>query len=111
MRPLFIALCLALLPFAAGVTAAPASAAMTQVATLKGRLVGISATSIAVIDETSGKVVHFQLEAPFEEAYSANEKAQIPMNDLRVNSIVRVTYDQSRGGPRRAERIVILKRP
>jgi len=59
---------------------------------------GISATSIAVIDENSGKVVHFMLEAPFEDAFAANEKVQIPMNELRTNSTVRVDYDQNRGG-------------
>jgi hypothetical protein len=99
------------LPALAGLAPLPAGASMEQMATLKGRLVGISATSIAVIDENSGKVVHFMLEAPFEDAFAANEKVQIPMNELRTNSTVRVDYDQNRGGPRRAERIIVLKRP
>jgi hypothetical protein len=111
LRTLLLALSLAVLPGLAALVPGPATASMEQMATLKGRLVGITATSLAVIDENSGKVVHFMLEAPFEDAFSANEKVQIPMNDLRMNSLIRVEYDQNRGGPRRAERIIILKSP
>jgi hypothetical protein len=111
LRPLFIAIAVALLPLLTTLAPAPASASLSQMATITGRLVGMTATSLAVIDENGGKVVHFMLEAPFEDAFSANEKVQIPMNDLRMNSIVRVEYDQRRGGPRRADRIIVLKRP
>jgi hypothetical protein len=111
VRPLLLAFTLAVLPLLTTVMPAPAGASISQMATITGRLVGISATSLAVIDVNGGKVVHFMLEAPFEDAFTSNEKVQIPMNELRMNSIVRVEYDQRRGGPKRADRIVVLKRP
>jgi hypothetical protein len=110
VRPHFLAFALALLPLLTAVMPARAGASISQMATITGRLVGVSATSLAVIDENGGKVVHFMLEAPFEDAFSTSDK-MIPMNELRMNSIVRVEYDQRRGGPRRADRVIVLKRP
>jgi hypothetical protein len=101
---------LAALPLLASLTAAPAGAEMEQIASLVGRLVQLSAFSVGIVDQSSGKVVHFLLEPHFDDAYSADDKTQIPMNALRMNSIIKIIYDLNTGGPRRADRIIVLKR-
>jgi hypothetical protein len=94
----------------ANLTTAPAGAEMERIASLEGRLVQLSAFSVGIVDKSNGKVVHFLLEPHFDEAYSADNKTQIPMNAIRMNSIVKIIYDLNTGGPRRADRIVVLKR-
>lgn len=89
--------------------ALPAGAALERIASLEGRLVQLSAVSVGIVDQSSGKVVHFQLELHFDDVYSADEKTQIPMSALRMNSIVKIIYDLNTGGPRRADRILVLK--
>jgi hypothetical protein len=101
---------LAALPFLANAAAAPAGAALERIATLEGRLVQLSALSVGIVDKSSGRVVHFLLEPHFDEAYTADEKTLIPLRELRLNSIVKIVYDLSTSGPRRADRIIVLKR-
>jgi hypothetical protein len=101
---------LAALPLLADLTTAPAAAAMERIATLEGRLVQLSGYSVGIVEQSSGKVVHFLLEPHFDDAYSADGKTQIPMSAIRMNSIVKIIYDLNTGGPRRADRIIVLKR-
>jgi hypothetical protein len=109
-RTFLLATGLAALPLLMKVTTPPAGAAMERIAELEGRLVQLSAVSVGIVEKSSGKVVHFLLEPHFDEAYTADEKKLIPMNELRMNSIVKIIYDLNTGGPRRADRIIILKR-
>jgi hypothetical protein len=108
-RTFLSALSLTTLALLTGITFAPAGAAMERMASLEGRLVQVSEYSLGIIDGSSGKVVHFLLEAHFSEAYAADERTPIPIRDLRLNSHVKIIYDLSVGGPRRAERVIVLK--
>jgi hypothetical protein len=101
---------LAALPLLASLTTTPAGAEMERIASLEGRLVQLSAVSVGIVERSSGKVVHFLLEPHFDEAYAADDKTQIPMNAIRMNSIVKIIYDLNTSGPRRADRIIVLKR-
>jgi|GEM_PF-6412711 len=109
-RTYLLATGLTALPFLANATAAPAGAAMERIATLEGRLVQLSANSVGIVEKSSGKVVHFLLEPHFDEVYTADEKTLISMRALRMNSIVKIIYDLNTSGPRRADRIIVLKR-
>jgi hypothetical protein len=111
VRPALLAAALAVFPLLATTGNTPAAASMERLATIEGRLVMLTAQSVGVLDDNSGKVVHFMLEAPFEEVYRTDEKTLIPLNEVRINSRIRIVYDQSRGGPRRADRIIVNPRP
>jgi hypothetical protein len=110
VRPAILAAALAVFPLLATAGITPASASMERLASIEGRLVMLTAQSVGVLDDNSGKVVHFMLEAPFEEVYRTDEKTLIPINEVRMNTRVRIVYDQSRGGPRRADRIIVNPR-
>jgi hypothetical protein len=107
-RTFLSAVGMAALPFLMGITVAPARAALERMASLEGRLVQVSEYSIGIIDSSSGKVVHFLLEAHFGEAYATDERTQIPLRELRMNSRVKIIYDLGGSGPRRAERVIVL---
>jgi hypothetical protein len=109
VRPALLAAGLVILPLFATVANAPVRASMERIATIEGRLVMVTVHSLGVIDTNSGKVVHFMLEPPFEEVYASDQKTLVPLNEVRMNTPVRVFYDQSRGGPRRAEKVIVLK--